>query len=112
MLSSKLKELRLKKKVSQKDVANAIYVSNSSISHYEKNRCKPSRDTIEALAEYYNVSIDYLLGSTQTCSIELIMQQKYCGNLTIDELVEKCMRIDKKNRETVVAIIDALAQQK
>lgn len=112
MLSSKLRQLRIKKKVSQREVAKAIYVSNSSISHYEKNRCKPSRDTIEALAKYYNVSIDYLLNSTNKCSIEQIMEQEYCGDLTVGELIEKCILIDKENRETIIAVVNALAQPK
>lgn len=107
-----LKELRIKNKLSQKDVAKALYLSNSSISHYENDRCKPSRDTIEAVARYFDVSIDYLLGTSHICDVEELMQNEYYESISIYELVMKCLKIADKDRGTLLTIINALEQDK
>lgn len=108
MFATKLRQLRMKRKISQKELAKAIYVSNSSISHYENNRCKPSRETIEVLAQYFDVSIDYLLDSPHICSIEDTLLMDYYGSLSVYELVNKCLKLRRKDRETLISIINAL----
>ncbi|AUB53371.1 helix-turn-helix domain-containing protein [Enterococcus mundtii] len=59
--SDKLKELRKSKGIKQSDLAKALYLRQSSISDYENNRSTPNPDTLKKIAEYFNVSADYLL---------------------------------------------------
>lgn len=108
MFATKLKQLRIQHKISQKELAKAIYVSNSSISHYENNRCKPSRETVEVLAQFFEVSIDYLLDSSHICSVEETLLLDYYGNMSVHELINKCLKLRKKDRETLIAILNAL----
>ena len=61
-IGEKLKILRDKKGVTQSDVASAIDVSVAIISNYEKDKKKPSRDTVVKLANYYGVDLNFLLG--------------------------------------------------
>jgi transcriptional regulator with XRE-family HTH domain len=58
----RLKELRLKNKLSQKALGEHINSSERSIQSYELEERKPTLDVITALADYFNVSVDYLLG--------------------------------------------------
>ena len=58
----RLRELRIKKKLSQAQVAKRLNVTNSTICSYEANTRFPSTDMITQLALFYNVSADYLLG--------------------------------------------------
>ena len=62
MLGDKIKVLREGKNVSQKELAQAIGVSDVMISLYEQGKKYPSLSTIVRIAEYFNVSTDYLLG--------------------------------------------------
>ncbi|HGF7991472.1 helix-turn-helix domain-containing protein [Enterococcus faecium] len=62
--SDKLKELRKNKGIKQSDLAKALYLRQSSISDYENNRSTPNPDTLKKIAEYFNVSADYLLDIT------------------------------------------------
>ncbi len=57
--------LRKKKGVSQKDVAAELGVSQALLSHYEKGIRECGLTFLVKLADYYNVSADYLLGRTQ-----------------------------------------------
>lgn len=57
-----LKKLREQKKISQLKLANDIGVSRSTIAMWETERSQPDNDNLKLLSNYFNVSIDYLLG--------------------------------------------------
>jgi len=63
---SRLKELREKYNLSQKEISNILNVSQVAYSYYEKGKRSIPVDILIALADYYETSIDYLLGITDT----------------------------------------------
>lgn len=60
----RLRELRIKNQIEQKELAKAIGLSQQTISLYEHSHREPNIETIKFFANYFNVSIDYLLGET------------------------------------------------
>lgn len=60
----RLKEIRSSKGLTQKQIADALELSTVAIQNYENNRRKPTYDILINMAEYLNVSIDYLVGRT------------------------------------------------
>lgn len=64
MLSRRLKKLRKEKQISQKDLAKKLNLSPSTIAMYETEKRKPDSETLEKMSNYFDVSIDYLLGLT------------------------------------------------
>ncbi len=64
MLSTRLKALRTKKNLTQKQLAEKINVTHVSISGYESGNRSPDTDTLQRLADFFEVSTDYLLGRT------------------------------------------------
>ena len=60
-----LKDLRLEKGVKQKDVARECDVSPQCISQLEAGTRNPTGTTLVALANYFNCSIDYLMGRAE-----------------------------------------------
>ncbi len=60
----RLRELRKITKQTQKELANAIGSAESTVSMYEMEKREPDFETLEALADYFNVDVDYLLGRT------------------------------------------------
>lgn len=58
---NRLKELRLENGLLQKEVAKSIGVSTQSYGYYENEVNKPDPDTLIKLADFFEVSIDYLL---------------------------------------------------
>ena len=63
--SKKLKELRKRHKITQENLANIIGVERSSIGKYESSTTIPSNETLIKIANYFNVSTDYLLGNKE-----------------------------------------------
>lgn len=59
-----LKQLRSRDDITQLELANAIGVSRSAIGMYESGEREPDFETMEAIADYFNVSMDYLHGKS------------------------------------------------
>ncbi len=61
----RLKELRIKKGISQLKLALDLGMNQNSISRYENQTRQADYKTLIAFADYFNVSIDYLLERTE-----------------------------------------------
>ena len=59
---NRLKELRLKNKLSQAELGRRTKISNQSISAYESGYREPNSNNWQALADFFDVSIPYLQG--------------------------------------------------
>lgn len=60
-IGDKLKEARLKKNMTQEEVAEKIFVSRQSISNWENNKTYPDIGNVIALSDLYEISLDELL---------------------------------------------------
>ena len=62
MLSERMVGLRKSLSITQKQLAESIGVSEIAIQNYEAQRHKPAYDVLLALADFFDVSLDYLVG--------------------------------------------------
>lgn len=62
VLGERLKSLRGSR--TQEEISKALGLSRARYSHYENNRVEPDTEILNKLADFYNVSTDYLLGRT------------------------------------------------
>lgn len=74
----RLKFLRQSKKLLQKDIAEAINVGRTTYLKYENGTTEPSMAILVKLADYFDVSTDYILGRTNICQnpVTLTRSQK------------------------------------
>lgn len=93
--ASRLKELRLKKNLSQAELAKKLGVSKSRIGMYELGEREPDFYTLELIADFFNVDMDYLLGKKAVSTYVMSMKDKE----TIDYLI---------NHDEVYAILERL----
>lgn len=59
---NKIKNLRKKNRISQRQLAEALNVTQASVSRWEANQLSISGVNLKKLAEYFNVSVNSLLG--------------------------------------------------
>lgn len=85
-----LKQLREQSRLSQKDIADYLGITRQAVASYELAKREPDYEILKKLADYFGVSIDYILGRancrdmnalTVGSNIELIR-----GNFTYKEL--------------------------
>lgn len=67
--SVNLKNLRNEKGITQKKLSDILQVNQRTIAHLENNYRRPSYNLLIAIAEYFNISIDYLVGRTDNSKI-------------------------------------------
>ena len=60
----RIKELREEKNISQLELAKKLNLTQQSISLYEKGDREPSIEVLKSIANFFNVSLDYLLGKS------------------------------------------------
>ena len=61
MFNNKIRYLRKHQELTQADVANGINILQSTYSNYEQGTREPDFETLKKLANFFDVSIDYLL---------------------------------------------------
>ena len=61
----RLKELRKERNLSQQELGNLINMSKMAISHWESGHSEPSIAQLIVLSEYFDVTVDYLIGKTE-----------------------------------------------
>ncbi|MDQ0176044.1 helix-turn-helix domain-containing protein [Bacillus chungangensis] len=93
MLGNRLKALRGKR--TQEEIANSIGVSRARYSHYENNRREPDNETLQKIADFFNVSTDYLLGRSK--------EKESDWNLKLPELTDKDERDIAKDLEKIIS---------
>ena len=62
ILLANLKKLRKKYNISQQQLADVVGVSQQSINKYENHNIEPDIETLKTMADFFNTSIDYIVG--------------------------------------------------
>ena len=64
-----LKQLRLASHMTQNDLAQRLGLTRSRVSMYESGSREPDFETLELIADFFNVDVDYLLGRTSKTTV-------------------------------------------
>lgn len=98
-ITLRLKELRKNAKMTQTDVANLLGVTREAYAMYEAGKRQVSIEVLDKLAEYYGLSIDYLVGRTESDDL--------LEDLTYDEkqLLINYRSLDQRGQKTVMSLI-------
>ena len=101
-LGARLKQLRIRKNRSLQDVADAVGASKAHIWEIERGGSKnPSMDLLNRLADYFEVSVSFLVGETpDENEAELVAMYRDLKNLT------------REDREKMRAIINVFKEKK
>lgn len=67
--NEKLQELRKQKGLTQKELAQALYISRTAISKWESGRGYPNIDSLKAITKFFGVTIDQLLSDDELLTI-------------------------------------------
>ena len=83
--SNSLKELREEHHLSQRQLADILGLAYSTVAMYENGKREPNYETLENIADYFNVDMNFLLGKS-------IVKNSYVhefGEITLDKLIRK-----------------------
>lgn len=83
--NEKLQKLRTNENLTQEELAEKLYVSRATISKWESGRGYPSIDSLKAIAKYFHITIDELIGSEEI--VDLAEQDMKSSNKKYTALI-------------------------
>lgn len=116
MISDKIKNLREQKNITQAELANAIGVTTSAVSAWEKNINEPRMGAVHKLAQYFKVTKSFLVNDenlpiydSQAIMIaETLIKYE---NQDLAKLMEKISKMNKKDQDKVIKIIKTIVNE-
>ena len=115
--AERIKQLRKKKGISQSELAELIGVKNNTVSTWERGTRKPDFEALNLLSNYFEVSFEYILGSSDKEEARVKPTQDELDQLALsalaDELydnVKKYCRLSTKSQKMIDALINATYQ--
>lgn len=105
-----LKLLRKESGISQQKLADAIGMSQQSINQYENHDTEPDIMTLRKLADYFETSVDYLIGHTDIRN-HIEPTSAYHLNADEGEVIDKYRALTPKERACVAQVIDTLLEK-
>lgn len=105
-LAQNLKNLRKSKGLNQRELSKFLNISQPGYAKYENNLAEPDIKSLKNLANFYGVSIDYLLDNNQNFSVE--QEQMPAPTFTTEELKNSFINTLTEPQQKIINIVLAL----
>ncbi|MDF2548783.1 MAG: family transcriptional regulator [Anaerosolibacter sp.] len=102
-IGHRIKWLRENRNIGQQELCDFLGVEQSTLANYENNRRTPKADMLTKIADYFNVTTDFLLGRTDKLDSEIVtIAAHHDGDWTEEELneIEKFKEFVKMKRKS------------
>lgn len=99
----KIKELRISENITQKDLAEKLSTTQTTIGKYERGELEPSIDMLQKLANFFECSIDYLVGREDDFGNITVKAESSAPVLSAEEreLLENFRAVDLRNKDRI-----------
>lgn len=110
-VAEKLKAIRIEHNLTQKELSDRLGIGQATIACYENAQHDPHISILTSYADYFECSIDYLLGRTDEFGIINITNQTSTMFVTKEEreFLVKFRSLDKDKRNKLLGYIDAIS---
>lgn len=103
-----LTSLREERGIYQKELAAILKVSVGTVSNYENNIHFPDQEALLQLADYFGVTVDYLLGRTSYRYSLDTLNEEYAPGMSVAELVNIIQHFSPQNTASFLDYIELL----
>lgn len=100
-----LSELRQSRGMTQKELAKVLYVSDGTISNYENGVHYPDVEKLMDIANFFNVTTDYLLGRCKNNLSPDLFSETLIGSKTTGEILENIQSLDEDHKHALKVIL-------
>lgn len=107
-VGERIRELREDADLKQKEVADALHITNRMMSNYERDICNPSLEHLVALSRFFHVSTDYLLSLTDDKTVYRPYAKASQEDKRVLQLYHK---LSPENQECIRGMMIALDRQ-
>lgn len=107
-----LTQLRKEKDVGQKEVAAYLKVSIATVSNYENDVHDPDYVMLCRLADYYDVTTDYLLGRTAYRSNPKVLNRRISDEYTVTDVIDMALTLDSSEANHLMEYAEFLQSRR
>lgn len=107
-LGGKILFLRTQRNICQKEFAMYLHVSVSTVSNYENNVHQPDIPTLIKIADYFDVSVDYLLGRTQYSFPISYLETQKISQFSIASLFSSILQLSESSKTDLLKYLRLL----
>lgn len=104
-----LKSLRMERGISQQQLTDAIFVTQPSIHKYETQNIEPEIAILIRIADYFNTSVDYLIGHTEVRE-PIMPTQAFQLNAQEADMLSRYRTLQPDQRSCVQQTVDTFAK--
>ena len=108
-MGNNIRKLRKERKISQSELCEAVRIHQASLSRMENGNHSISDDQLIALADFFNVSVDYILGRDSLTLNKTIFQTK---EFDVKDILHKLQTFNKKEVLQLRGAIDYILETK
>jgi len=82
---NRIAKLRDERRLTQEELAGKVGITRAALSHYENNRREPDYETMQKIADFFHVSIDYIMGRSNEPSVIDAKVQEFVDQLELSD---------------------------
>lgn len=103
--ATRLRELRKVNNISQQKLSSYLNFGYTAIANYESGRNQPSLDTVKKIAQYFDVTVDYLIGASD--------YQRRGNEITEKEaeLLEIFRRMNEEEKDALLKVVNLMFRE-
>lgn len=105
---SNLTALREERGLYQKELAQQLNTSVSTVSNYERDRHFPDQVTLCKIADLFGVSVDYLLGRTKFRYDSQMLQKPFTKEYTISDFINTSLELTPQHKRSLTEYVEML----
>jgi len=103
VFSTRLAQLREELGLTRKEVAEKLNIDQTTYGKYELSKRQPDYDTLQKIASFYNVSVDYLLGRTNVRNSNNNTDEDFPDDVKV--LMRSVSKLTDKQKEIVKRLV-------
>ena len=100
-----LSELRKDRNMTQRDLAQVLYVTTGTISNYENGAHFPDVEKLIDISEFFFFTTDYLLGRTSYSYSLDVLNKQLANGMSVGELVDMVANMNEERLKALTVII-------
>lgn len=100
-----LAELRKDRGMTQRELADVIHVSVSTISNYEQDIHFPDMEKLLDIADFFHVTTDYLLGRCSSNLSTDVFSEILVGEKTVGDIIQDLRKLPSDRKNAIVLIL-------
>ena len=108
IFSQRIKELRIYRNISQQELATILGVNQRTISNWEVREIEPDYDILVLIANYFDVTTDYILGVSSCDLSPSVLREPYTSEFLMQDVILMLKKLPPELRQAQILLLEEI----